>query len=176
MGMQTTLWIGTRKGAFRARSKDRKSWKIEGPCHPGNEINHVVADPRDPQRVYATVNSGWFGSHLHASADGGKTWKPSEKGLELAGIPDQSIKRLWHIEPGHADEPGVVYVGADPGALFSQPGLGRNVGAGLLADAASDARQMEPRGRRDVPALHSMPGQRTNHRRDFRRGSFPIIR
>ncbi len=118
MATLTTLWIGTRKGAFRATSKDRKSWKIEGPYHPGNEINHVVADPRDPRRVYATVNSGWFGSHLHASADGGKTWKPSEKGLELSGVPDQSIKRLWHIEPGHADEPGVVYVGADPGALF----------------------------------------------------------
>ena len=108
-----------RKSAFRATSKDpRKTWKIDGPHHAGNEINHVVADPRDPKRVYATVNSGWFGAHLHATADGGKTWKASEKGLELSGVPDQSIKRLWHIEPGHADEPGVVYLGADPGALF----------------------------------------------------------
>jgi photosystem II stability/assembly factor-like uncharacterized protein len=114
----TTLWIGTRKGAFRATSKDRKTWKIDGPHHAGNEINHVVADPREPKRVYATVNNGWFGSHLHASSDGGKTWKLSDKGIELNGLPDQSIKRLWHIEPGHADEPGTVYLGADPGALF----------------------------------------------------------
>ena len=118
MAAQTTLWIGTRKGAFAARSKDRKTWKLEGPFHRGNEINHVAADPRDPRRVYAAVNNGWFGSHLQASADGGKTWKVSEKGLELTGLPDQSIKRLWHIEPGHADEPGVVYLGVDPGALF----------------------------------------------------------
>jgi len=118
MPTPTTLWIGTRKGAFVARSKDRKTWKIEGPFHRGNEINHVVADPRDNKRVYATVNNGWFGSHLHASADGGKTWKVSEKGLELKGVPDQSIKRLWHIAPGHADEPGAVYLGVDPGALF----------------------------------------------------------
>jgi len=118
MPTPTALWIGTRKGAFVARSKDRKTWKIEGPFHRGNEINHVVADPRDNKRVYATVNNGWFGSHLHASADGGKTWKVSEKGLELKGVPDQSIKRLWHIAPGHADEPGAVYLGVDPGALF----------------------------------------------------------
>ena len=118
MATQNTLWIGTRKGAFRATSKDRKTWKIDGPHHPGNEIHHVVADPREPKRVYATVNNAWFGSHVHASSDGGKTWKISDKGVELSGIPDQSIKRLWHIEPGHADEPGVVYLGADPGALF----------------------------------------------------------
>ena len=111
-----TLWIGMRKGAFAARTKDRRAWKLEGPHLRGNEINHVVADPRDPKRVYATVTNGWFGAHIHASADGGKTWNVSENGLELSGVPDQSLKRIWHIEPGHADEPGVVYAGADPGA------------------------------------------------------------
>ena len=118
MPNSVTLWIGTRKGAFAARTKDRKTWKLEGPYLRGNEINHVAADPRQPKRVYATVTNGWFGAHIRASADGVKTWNVSEKGLELSGLPDQSIKRIWHIEPGHADEPGVVYAGADPGALF----------------------------------------------------------
>src|SRR5258708_10212599 len=109
MATSTTLWIGTRKGAFRARSKDRKTWTIVGPMLRGSEINHVVADARRPKRVYGTANSAWFGAHLQASDDGGKTWKLAEKGLELKGVPNESVKRIWHIEPGPADEPGVVY-------------------------------------------------------------------
>jgi len=112
------LWIGTRKGAFVLRSKDRATWKTEGPHFRGTEVNHITPDPRDPRRVYAAVNSAWFGAHIHASAAGGKAWNLSETGFQLDGVPDASIKRMWRIEPGHADEPGVVYAGADPGALF----------------------------------------------------------
>jgi hypothetical protein len=126
MPTKTTLWIGTRKGAFRARSKDRKTWTIDGPMLRGSEINHVVADPRRPKRVYGTANSGWFGAHLQASDDGGKTWKLSEKGLELKGLPNESVKRIWHIEPGPADEPGVVYAGVDPGGLFRSSDWGES--------------------------------------------------
>lgn len=113
-----TLWVGTRKGAFAFRTTDRKRWEAEGPHFRGSEINHVVQDPRNPKMVYATVNSAWFGPHLHASKNGGKTWRLSEAGLELKSVPDASLKRYWHIEPGHASEPGVVWMGADPGALF----------------------------------------------------------
>lgn len=113
-----TVWVGTRKGAFAFRSKDRKKWDVDGPHFQGTEVNHVVQDPRDPRKVYAAVNSAWFGPHLHASNNGGKSWKLSEKGIELKSVPNSSLKRLWHIEPGHADEPGVVWMGADPGALF----------------------------------------------------------
>ena len=113
-----SLWIGTRKGAFVLRSKDRATWKMEDPHFRGTEVNHITPDPRDPRRVYAAANSAWFGAHIHASADGGKTWNLSETGFQLDGVPDASIKRVWRIEPGHADEPGVVYAGADPGALF----------------------------------------------------------
>jgi photosystem II stability/assembly factor-like uncharacterized protein len=124
--MSVAVWIGTRKGAFVARSKDRKTWKIEGPHLRGQEVNHIVVDPRDPKRAYAAALSGWFGPHLHISVDGGKTWNLSEKGLELSGLPDQSIKRFWHVQPGHADEPGVVWAGADPGALFRSGDWGQS--------------------------------------------------
>lgn len=73
MASPVTLRIGTRKGAFVFRTKDRKTWKIEGPHFRGTEVNHVAVDPRDPKRVYAAVNSAWFGAHIHASTDGGKT-------------------------------------------------------------------------------------------------------
>ena len=126
MATPLSLWIGTRKGAFVFRSKDRKAWKIEGPHFRGAEVNHVAADPREPKRVYAAVNSAWFGPHIHASSDGGKTWKLSESGFQLSGVKDASIKRVWHIAPGAADEPGVVWAGADPGALFRSQDWGEN--------------------------------------------------
>jgi photosystem II stability/assembly factor-like uncharacterized protein len=126
MGEKIAIWLGTRKGAFVAKSKDRHSWKIEGPFLRGQEIHHVAQDPRDPQRIYAAVNSAWFGPHIHASTDGGKTWQISDQGLTLRGLEGQSLKRVWHIEPGHADEPGVVYAGCDPGALFRSVDWGQS--------------------------------------------------
>ena len=117
------IWVGTKKGAFVFRSSNRKDWTIAGPEFRGWEVNHVVQDPRDPARYYAAVNSAWFGPHIHASTDGGKTWHASEQGLaveglgEVAGKP-ATLARIWHIQPGHADEPGVVYAGADPAVLF----------------------------------------------------------
>jgi hypothetical protein len=111
------VWVGTRKGAFIFQSRDRKRWDIEGPFFRGYEINHLVKDPRKPEVVYAAVNSSWFGPQLHRSVNGGKTWKPSDAGLQLKSVPE-TLKRVWHIEPGHAEEPGVVWAGAEPGALF----------------------------------------------------------
>lgn len=112
------IWVGTKKGAFVFRSKDRKRWDFEGPFLKGEEVNHVAQDPRDPRRFYAAGGTSWFGPHLYASSDAGKTWNLSEDGLAMTGIPDASLKRIWHIAPGAADDPGAVYVGADPGALF----------------------------------------------------------
>lgn len=51
------VWVGTRKGAFVFRSTNRKSWAVEGPFFRGWEVNHVSPDPRDPNRIYAAVNS-----------------------------------------------------------------------------------------------------------------------
>src|SRR6516225_8941967 len=99
------VWIGTRKGAFVCRSVDRKRWDLEGPIFPGDEINHVVQDPRNPKIVYAAIHSMWFGPHLHASRNGGKTWRLSEAGLAMKCLPETSLKRIWCIQPGHADEP-----------------------------------------------------------------------
>src|SRR5580693_10217078 len=129
------IWVGTRKGAFAFTSKDRKKWDCDGPFFGGQEVHHVVQDSRDPKRHYAAVGNAWFGPHLHASQDNGKTWQISDKGLEVKGItgkswqvtekgmelkdlPDATLKRIWHIAPGAADEPSAVYLGADPGVLF----------------------------------------------------------
>jgi len=113
------IWVGTRKGAFSFFSTDRKKWTADGPFLAGEEVHHVAQDPRDPKRLFSTGGNAWIGPHLYASTNGGKTWKLSESGLALKDFPGEAtLKRIWHIEPGAADEPGVLYVGADPGVLF----------------------------------------------------------
>lgn len=120
------VWVGTRKGAFAFRSKNRKTWHIEGPYFKGWEVHHVAQDPRDPDRLYAAVNSPWFGPHIHASTDGGKSWKLSEQGLGIKSIPGAQLARIWHIRPGPPDEPNVVYAGGDPGVLFRSEDWGQS--------------------------------------------------
>jgi BNR/Asp-box repeat len=67
--------VGTRKGAFVLSSDGkRKDWKVSGPHFAGWEIYHLKGSPADPNRLYASQSSGWFGQIIQRSDDGGKTW------------------------------------------------------------------------------------------------------
>lgn len=67
--------VGTRKGAFILTSDERRQdWKVEGPLFEGWEIFHLKGSPADPDRIYASQSSGWFGQIMQRSDDGGKTW------------------------------------------------------------------------------------------------------
>ena len=111
--------VGTRKGAFAFRSDARrKNWKIEGPWFAGNQIHHFIFDPRDGGALFAAVNNDWFGADVHRSFDWGGTWTASESGVRYAADSGLSVKRVWHVRPGRAGEPGVVYAGVDPAGLF----------------------------------------------------------
>ncbi len=67
--------VGTRKGAFILTSDGkRKNWKVDGPHFGGWEIYHVKGSPVDPNRLYASQTSAWFGQIIQRSDDGGKTW------------------------------------------------------------------------------------------------------
>ncbi len=69
------LLVGTRKGAFVLTSDGkRKNWKVDGPHFAGWEIYHVKGSPADPNRLYASQTSAWFGQIIQRSGDGGKTW------------------------------------------------------------------------------------------------------
>jgi hypothetical protein len=140
MPTETHVWIGTRKGAFVFRTSDRRSWVQSGPLFPGEEVHHVAQDPRDPKRLYAAVGTSWFGSHIYASTDGGETWAQSEAGVAEAKLPDKKLGRIWHIAPGAADEPGVVYMGAEPAVLFRSEDNGATwqVVEGLTQHATRD--------------------------------------
>ncbi len=72
---ETRLLVGTRKGAFILRSDSaRAKWSVEGPLFAGWEIYHVNASPADPNRIYASQCSSWFGQVIQRSDDGGRTW------------------------------------------------------------------------------------------------------
>jgi len=66
---------GTRKGAFILSSDGkRQNWDVSGPHFAGWEIYHMKGSPADPNRIYVSQTSGWFGQVIQRSDDGGKTW------------------------------------------------------------------------------------------------------
>jgi photosystem II stability/assembly factor-like uncharacterized protein len=67
--------VGTRKGAFILTSDGkREKWDVQGPLFTGWEVYHLKGSPVDPNRIYASQTSGWFGQIIQRSDDGGKTW------------------------------------------------------------------------------------------------------
>ena len=98
--------VGTRKGAFVLTSDGkRKRWGIGGPHFAGWEVYHVKGSPADPDRLYASQTSGWFGQIIQRSNDGGKTWeqpgiKPGEPTTTPAGMPiSESNKFVYDTSP-----------------------------------------------------------------------------
>ncbi len=68
--------VGTRKGAFVLTSDaKRERWDVSGPHFAGWEIYHLKGSPANPNRLYASQSSGWFGQVIQRSNDGGKTWE-----------------------------------------------------------------------------------------------------
>jgi photosystem II stability/assembly factor-like uncharacterized protein len=68
--------VGTRKGAFILEADGkREKWSVSGPHFAGWELYHVKGSPADPNRLYASQTSGWFGQVIQRSNDGGKTWE-----------------------------------------------------------------------------------------------------
>ena len=76
--------VGTRKGAFVLTSDGkRKRWAVSGPHFGGWEIYHLKGSPVDPNRLYASQTSGWFGQIIQRSSDGGKTWEAPGGGMTI---------------------------------------------------------------------------------------------
>ncbi|MEO6446051.1 MAG: exo-alpha-sialidase [Gemmatimonadaceae bacterium] len=121
--------VGTRKGAFILTSDGtRKRWKVDGPHFAGWEIYHMNASPADPDRLYASQTSSWFGQVLQRSNNGGKKWDPVGNEFAYDGVTGThqfydgkphpwEFKRVWHLEPSLHD-PDTVYAGVEDAALF----------------------------------------------------------
>src|SRR5687767_7005863 len=136
--------VGTKKGAFILTADGaRKNWDVSGPHFAGWEMYHLKGSPVDPNRIYASQSSGWFGQVIQRSDDGGKTWAtPDGSQLPQPGeFPSGAsnkfayegevgthkwydgtqhpweFKRIWHLEPSLTD-PNTVYAGAEDAAIF----------------------------------------------------------
>jgi photosystem II stability/assembly factor-like uncharacterized protein len=69
------ILVGTRKGAFiLSADGKREKWEVSGPHFMGWEMYHLKGSSADPNRIYASQSSGWFGQIIQRSDDGGKTW------------------------------------------------------------------------------------------------------
>jgi photosystem II stability/assembly factor-like uncharacterized protein len=139
--------VGTKKGAFIITSDGaRKKWEVSEPQFAGWEIYHLKGSPVDPNRIYCSQSSGWFGQIIQRSSDGGRTWEqPGNPAGEAITTPEGmpkgesnkfvydgtpgthlwydgtqhpwEFKRVWHLEPSLTD-PNTVYAGVEDAAIF----------------------------------------------------------
>jgi hypothetical protein len=145
MGSQVMVMVGTRKGGFIFTSdENRKKWSVSEILFKGWNMMHMNMDPRDA-RLHTAVSHFVYGPTTHYSDDLGQSWTqakvvpvfsrlsrsgrppgtPEEafSGQPLPGTPEEVIK-VWNITPGRAEEPGVLYAGIQPAALFKSTDRG----------------------------------------------------
>lgn len=127
--MSTRCHVATRKGLFTLE-RGRSGWAIGRTAFLGDNCTIAMHDPRSGDLLVA-LNHGHFGVKMHRSRDGGATWqeiatptypeKPADyvpKTPVEGSPPDWSLKLVWSLAPGGADEPGVIWCGTLPGGLF----------------------------------------------------------
>jgi photosystem II stability/assembly factor-like uncharacterized protein len=103
--------VGTRKGAFILTSDGmRQHWDVCGPHFGGWEIYHLKGSPVDPNRLYASQTSGWFGQIMQRSDDGGKTWHqpgtpPGEPTTTAEGFPKGESNKFVYDTSAETGKP-----------------------------------------------------------------------
>ena len=149
---EVRVLVGTRKGAFILTADGKRDqWNVSGPYFGGWEIYHVKGSPVEPNRIYASQTSDWFGQIIQRSNDGGKTWETpgGEKMPDPYEPPSGAsnrfvyegeagthqwydgtqhpweFKRVWHLEPSLTD-PDIVYAGVEDAALFRSADGGKS--------------------------------------------------
>jgi len=104
------LLVGTKKGAFILTSDGkRQKWNITGPFFGGWEMYHLKGSPVDPNRLYASQTSGWFGQIIQRSDDGGKTWyqpgTPPDETKTPEGMPKSESNKFAYDVSSQTGKP-----------------------------------------------------------------------
>ena len=129
--------VGTKKGAFVLTADGkREQWSVDGPHFGGWEIYHMKGSPANPNRIYASQTSSWFGQVIQRSDDGGKSWETMDNTFAYEGKTGDHLwydgtprpwefKRVWHLEPSLQD-PDTVYAGVEDAAFFRSTDGGKS--------------------------------------------------
>jgi photosystem II stability/assembly factor-like uncharacterized protein len=114
------LLIGTRKGLLVGRRNGAAGWNIGDLSFPMSGVYTVGYDQRgDTPRLFAGAHSEHWGPSLFHSDDLGRTWtEPEQAPIAFPEGTDAALARVWQIVPANPDQPGVVYAGVEPSALF----------------------------------------------------------
>ncbi len=121
------VMVGTVKGAFVFRADSgRERWDEAGPYFPGRSVYAMSFDGRNGrQKLWAAVNSPFWGSFLSSSNDFGKTWSdPETYNIKFPEGSEVSLKQIWQIVEGHPGDQDTLYCGVEPAALFKSTDAG----------------------------------------------------
>src|SRR5499426_3844433 len=164
--------VGTRKGAFVLTSDGkRESWDLSGPHFGGWEIYHMKASPADPNRVYASQSSSWFGQVIQRSNDGGRSWEPMGNEFVYEGVPGThqwydgtphpwEFARGRHVpahDPPRPEGPRADHDRHLVGGYLSQRRRGQDLAAGEPRPALRAAPEPHRRGRTLRPPHRHAP-------------------
>lgn len=161
--MSDRLLVSTRKGLFTV-SRQARRWEITAVDFLGDNVSITLADRRDG-RLYAALDHGHFGVKLHRSTKTGweeiaaPAYPPKPEGYEendMWGRPlNWSTARIWALEAGGINEPGVIWCGTLPGGLFRSADHGQSW---EMVRALWDhpKRKQWSGGGADLPGLHSI--------------------
>jgi photosystem II stability/assembly factor-like uncharacterized protein len=123
--MSERILLATRKGLI-SFVKKAGGWSIARTDFPGVAVTAALHDARD-RATYAMLRHGHFGSKLHRTDDGGKSWTE----LPAPAFPDDAADKpalfqVWTLEAGGADQKGTLWAGALPAGLFRSDDRGEH--------------------------------------------------
>ena len=155
--MADLFYAATRKGLFTYR-RNGDDWVTSAPAFLGEPVSAVLKDHRDGA-LYAALHLGHFGAKLHRSDDDGATWKeltpPAFAKTENGGEDAPSVEMIWTMVASDDEDPGAIWAGAIPGALFRSVDKGESW---TLNNALWDRPERDGwfGGGFDKPGIHSI--------------------
>jgi hypothetical protein len=114
------LLVGTKTGAFfYFTDENRREWRMTGPHLPGWEIDALLGDSRNGDRIFAGARpQGSTDASILVSDDFGETWTPVERSPSYPEGRGYGVTKIWQLVPGPSSEPGSFYAGAEEAGLF----------------------------------------------------------
>src|SRR4029450_688462 len=111
----------SRRGAsILSSGADRTEWEVDGPHFLGHIVQHAVLDPRDGRTLLLAMRTGHLGPTVFRSTDFGQTWTEASQppAFTTGDRLERSLRAVFWLTPGHADDPGAWYAGGSPQGLF----------------------------------------------------------